>query len=80
MCYTSVMSTINPRIHITTDKDTRRQLMKLAKRDDTSLASKAEEYLRIGLELAEDIELTKLASERMKTARSEYISHEAVWG
>ncbi len=74
------MSITNPRIHITTDNDTRAQLMKLAKRDDTSLASKAEEYLRIGLELAEDIELAKLSNERMKTARSEYISHDDVWG
>jgi predicted DNA-binding protein len=74
------MATITPRIHITTDAETRALLEKLAKRDDTSLASKAEEYLKIGLELAEDIELADLALERMKTARSKYISHDAVWG
>lgn len=73
------MSTITPRIHITTDQSTRELLQTLAKRDDTSLASKAEEYLRIGLELAEDIELSSLAVERMKTARAKYISHDAVW-
>ncbi len=73
------MSTINPRIHITTDSATREILEKLAERDDTSLASKAEEYLRIGLELAEDIELTKLALDRMKTPRTKYLSHDKVW-
>lgn len=73
------MSTINPRIHITTDTSTRALLQKLAKRDDTSLASKAGEYLRVGLELAEDIELSALAVERMKTARSKYVSHDDVW-
>lgn len=74
------MSTINPRIHITTDTTTRELLQKLAKRDDTSLASKAEEYLRIGLELAEDVELSAIAIERMKTDRSKYLSHDVVWG
>lgn len=74
------MATITPRIHITTDAETRALLEKLAKRDDTSLASKAEEYLKIGLELAEDVELSLLAIERMKTARSKYVSHDAVWG
>ncbi len=73
------MSTINPRIHITTDVATRELLQKLAKRDDTSLASKAEEYIRIGLELAEDVELASLAVERMKTSRAKYLSHDAVW-
>ena len=73
------MSTINPRIPVTTDKATRELLQKLAKRDDTSLANKASEYLRIGLELTEDIELSELAVERMKTARSRYVSHEDVW-
>lgn len=73
------MSTITPRIHITTDVATRELLQKLAKRDDTSLASKAEEYLRIGLELTEDVELASLAVERMKTSRAKYLSHDAVW-
>jgi hypothetical protein len=73
------MSTINPRIHITTDTATRELLVKLAKRDDTSLASKAEEYLRVGLELAEDVELISLAVDRMKTARAKYIPHDKVW-
>lgn len=73
------MSTLNPRIHITTDSATRSLLAKLAERDDTSLASKAEEYLRIGLELAEDIELTSLALDRMNTPRTKYLSHDKVW-
>ena len=73
------MSTINPRIHITTDATTRDLLVKLAERDDTSLASKAEEYLRIGLELAEDIALSELAIDRMNTPRSRYIAHDKVW-
>jgi predicted DNA-binding protein len=74
------MATITPRIHITTDAETRSLLEKLAKRDATSLASKAEEYLKIGLELAEDVELAALAVGRMKTARSKYLSHDEVWG
>lgn len=73
------MSTTNPRIHITTDIATRTLLEQLAKRDDTSLASKAEEYIRIGLELAEDTELAALAVERMNTARSKYLPHDKVW-
>lgn len=73
------MSTINPRIHITTDTATRDLLLALAERDDTSLASKAEEYLRIGLELAEDVALSDLAIDRVKTNRSKYLSHDKVW-
>jgi predicted DNA-binding protein len=73
------MSTITPRIHITTDTATRELLQKLAKRDDTSLANKAEEYLRIGLELSEDLELAAIAIGRMKTSRAKYISHDDVW-
>jgi predicted DNA-binding protein len=74
------MATSTPRIHITTDSNTRELLEKLAKRDDTSLASKAEEYLKIGLELAEDVELAEYVVERMKTSRSKYLSHDEVWG
>jgi hypothetical protein len=68
------MSTLNPRISITTDSSTRTILEELAERDNTSLASKAEEYLRIGLELAEDTELTALARDRMETPRTKYLS------
>lgn len=73
------MSTINPRIPVTTDKATRELLEILAKRDNTSLANKASEYFRVGLELSEDIELASLAVERMKTARKKYVPHNNVW-
>jgi hypothetical protein len=51
----------------------------MAKRDNTSIAHKAAEYLQIGLELAEDVELASVAIDRMKTDRSKYLSHDKVW-
>lgn len=73
------MSTVNPRIPVTIDKDTRDLLVKLAKRDNTSLANKASEYFRVGLALSEDVELASIAVERMKTSRAKYVSHNEVW-
>lgn len=54
-------------------------LLKLAKRDQVPQATKAEHFLRLGMELEEDVLLERLASERYKTAKK-FISHKRVWG
>ncbi|KKU77758.1 MAG: hypothetical protein UY04_C0052G0003 [Parcubacteria group bacterium GW2011_GWA2_47_7] len=73
------MPTIKKRINITISKELDRALAMFAKRDQVPQATKAEEFLRIGMELEEDVLLETVASERYKTA-GKYISHKEVWG
>jgi hypothetical protein len=53
----------------------------LAKRDDTSVSTKALELIQTALELEEDAGLLMIVEEREKsTKKSDYLSHEEVWG
>ena len=73
------MPTTKRRINITPDKATERALVKAAKRDGLSTASKAAELLRIALELEEDTALGMLAEQRMKEKPVKFISHKEAW-
>lgn len=73
------MPTTKKRINITISKELDRALAMFAKRDQVPQATKAEEFLRIGMELEEDILLEKIASERYGTAKK-FVSHKEVWG
>ncbi|HZQ48992.1 MAG TPA: antitoxin, RHH family protein [Candidatus Dormibacteraeota bacterium] len=56
-------------------------LGRVARRDGTSLSSKARDLLRDALELQEDLALTGIAAEREKTYRSGHaLGHESIWG
>lgn len=72
------MPTLKKRINISVSKDLDDALIKLAKRDQVPQATKAEEMIRLGIELEEDILLERLASERLRTSRK-FISHREVW-
>jgi hypothetical protein len=73
------MPTIKKRINITLSKELESALLHFAKRDQVPQATKAEEFLRIGMELEEDIVLETIAHERQRTAKK-FLSHEDVWG
>lgn len=73
------MSTIAPRINITTKPEIRETLEELAKRDNVTISAKTAELVLIGLSLEEDINLSKLAESRNKTPRKDYIKHKDVW-
>ncbi len=73
------MSTITPRINITTQPEIRDSLIKLANRDKVTLSAKAAELLLIGLSIEEDIALVDIAKERMNTPAREYLKHSEVW-
>ena len=73
------MATAKKRINISLAKDTETALKEIAKRDQVPVATKAEEMMRFGLELEEDIALGQFATER-DTKDARYISHEEVWG
>ena len=73
------MPTLKKRINITVSKELDNALALFAKRDHVPQATKAEEFLRIGMELEEDVLLEQIASTRYKTA-GKFISHHDVWG
>jgi hypothetical protein len=73
------MPTIKKRINITISKELDSALALFAKRDQVPQATKAEQFLRIGMELEEDILLEKIAHDRYQTA-GKFISHKEVWG
>jgi len=73
------MATLKNRINISLSKDVDRALAALAKRDQMPRATKAVELLNLALELEEDAYLGAVASEREKTSRALFLSHEEVW-
>ncbi len=55
-------------------------LGRLARRERTSLSTKARDLLRDALETYEDLALAKIAEERERTLdRSAGLTHDAVW-
>ena len=73
------MATLKNRINISLSKEVDRALAALAKRDCIPRATKAASLLQVALELEEDIYLGAIASEREKTSRTSFLSHEEVW-
>jgi len=73
------MSATKKRINISISPDLDKALLAVAKRDRVPQATKAEHFLRLGMELEEDILLERLASERYRTV-SKFVPHKKVWG
>ncbi len=70
----------NPRINVVVDEEVYVLLKELAKEKGESISSLAKKYIELGLNLAEDIGLSKLSEERLKDFSPEKtLSHEEVW-
>lgn len=81
MCYTlsfKTMPTTKYRVNLSVSPDMRSALQSLAKRDRTSVASKALDLMRLALEIEEDVMLLNLAESR-EAKKGKYVSHEAAW-
>lgn len=72
------MATTKKRINISLGKDAEVALARIAKRDQVPVATKAEEMVRLALELEEDIVLGALASKR-DTKDAAYLTAEQAW-
>ena len=70
----------NPRVNVVLERPMYATLDRLARRDGTSLSSKARDLIRDALELYEDLALAEVAETRDATFdRSAALTHEAVW-
>ncbi len=70
----------NPRVKVVLERPLYETLDRLARRDRTSLSSKARDLIRDALGLYEDLALGEIARERDATfGRSTALTHEAVW-
>jgi hypothetical protein len=75
------MPTTKTRINIPVSDRVNKAIEILAKRDETSVSTKAWELIQTALELEEDAGLLMIAQEREKhSKKSDYLSHEEVWG
>ncbi len=72
------MPTTKYRVNLSVSPDMRSALQSLAKRDRTSVASKALDLMRLALEIEEDVMLLNL-SESREAKKGKYVSHEAAW-
>ncbi|MEK7655657.1 MAG: hypothetical protein AAB386_03190 [Patescibacteria group bacterium] len=72
------MPTTKYRVNLSVSPDMRSALQSLAKRDRTSVASKALDLMRLALEIEEDVMLLNLAESR-EAKKGKYVSHEAAW-
>jgi predicted DNA-binding protein len=71
----------NPRVNVVLERPLYDALGRIARREGTSLSTKARDLLRDSLEEYEDLALAAIAEERERTlGRSRGLSHEAVWG
>ncbi|MDQ2912604.1 MAG: hypothetical protein M3T56_05045 [Chloroflexota bacterium] len=70
----------NPRVNVVLERPLYATLDRLARRDGTSLSSKARDLLREAIELYEDVALGEVAQARDATFdRSTALTHDAVW-
>ena len=70
----------NPRVNVVLERPLYDSLGRLARRDGTSLSTKARDLLRDALEMYEDIGLADIGEERERSFdRAHALSHEAVW-
>jgi transcriptional antiterminator Rof (Rho-off) len=80
LCYTHPVPAKNPRVNIVLERPLHASLIRLARRDGTSVSVKARDLLREALESQEDAALARMAERREKTldpARG--LSHDEVW-
>ena len=74
------MPTKNPRVNVVLERPLYDALGNLARREGTSLSTKARDLLRDALELHEDVGLYRIADERASSfAKSQAVTHEQVW-
>ncbi|MEO2153367.1 MAG: antitoxin, RHH family protein [Aquificae bacterium] len=70
----------NPRISITISEELQQVLENIAKERKESLSQTARRFLELGLNLVEDVGLSKLAEERLKSfSKKDALSHEEIW-
>ncbi len=78
--YTDAVPTKNPRVNVVLERPLYDAIGRLARREGTSLSTKARDLLRDALETHEDLGLGEIALERERTLdRSASLTHEAVW-
>ncbi len=74
------MFTKRPRINMVIEKPVFSAIKKLAEENDLSLSAQVRELVLKALEELEDIELSVLAAERLRTfSRSKALSHKQLW-
>lgn len=79
-CYTVQVPTKNPRVNVVLERPLYDALGRIARREGSSLSTKARDLLRDALDTYEDIGLARIAEERERTLdRSAGLSHDAVW-
>ena len=70
----------NPRVNVVLERPLYDAIGRLARREGTSLSTKARDLLRDALETQEDLGLGEIAAERERTLdRAASLTHEAVW-
>jgi hypothetical protein len=70
----------NHRVNVVLEPPLYEALSRLARREGTSLSTKARDLLRDALEMHEDLALHRFAEERERTFdRSRALSHREVW-
>ena len=80
MLHLKPMPTKNPRISVTLEGELYEILQEVAKRRGESLSEVIRRYLKLGLTLSEDLGLSELAQERLKSfSDKEALSHDEVW-
>jgi predicted DNA-binding protein len=71
----------NPRVNIVLERPLYDALGRLARREGSTLSTKARDLLRDALETYEDLGLADIAAEREGTLiRGESLTHRDVWG
>lgn len=79
-CYTGQVPTKKPRVNVVLERPLYDALGRIARREGSSLSTKARDLLRDALDTYEDIGLARIAEEREHTLdRSAGLSHDAVW-
>lgn len=72
------MPTTKQRINLSVTPEMGHVLEELADRDQTSVATKTLDLLRVALEIEEDIVFTEIVQKREKV-KGKFISHDAAW-
>ncbi|MBM4421695.1 MAG: hypothetical protein FJ034_08990 [Chloroflexi bacterium] len=75
------MPTKNPRVNVVLERPLYDALGRAARREGSSLSTKARDLLREALEAHEDLALAEIAEARARTfVRSTSLTHDQVWG
>ena len=72
------MPTKEPRYNVTLDRESARILNRLARHKSLSRSMLIKQYITLGIERDEDLELSELANRR-DTDRATWMDHDDVW-